>query len=97
MIPTTGHDCAPSAPAPISFDDGNERGVDVSAQILAILVNHQARMAQMMISQLKRGEGERTMEAIGSGMFRSALADGRGSAPMYIGALGHSPVRAKTE
>ncbi|CAI5720379.1 unnamed protein product [Peronospora effusa] len=36
------------------------------------------------------------MGAIESGMFRFALSNGRGGAPLHIDALGHSPVRPRT-
>ncbi|CAI5703217.1 unnamed protein product [Peronospora effusa] len=53
-------------------------------------------MAQMKVSQQKFDEDERMMDAIESGMFRSALEDGRGGAPFHIDALGNSPVRPRT-
>ncbi|CAI5739080.1 unnamed protein product [Peronospora destructor] len=113
MSPTTGSDGGPSAPTPVSFDDGHERaaaspavvqgaptaherGEDVNARILATLIDLQARMAQMEVPQQQLDEDERMMGAIESGMFCSALANGRGGAPLHIDAIGHSPVRPRT-
>ncbi|CEG49030.1 conserved hypothetical protein [Plasmopara halstedii] len=50
-------------------------------------------MTQMEASQLKRDEDERMLGAIESGMFHSALGNGRGGTPMHIDALGHSPLQ----
>ena len=50
----------------------------------------------MEVSQLKRDEDERMIGAIESGMFRSALDNGRGGTPMNIDSLGHSPMRPRT-
>ena len=73
LSPTTGSDGGTSAPTPVSFNDGHERGAappavvqgaptahergdDVNARILATLVDLQARMAQMEVSQQKLDE-----------------------------------------
>ncbi|CEG47616.1 uncharacterized protein PHALS_04766 [Plasmopara halstedii] len=52
-------------------------------------------MTQMEASQVKRDDDERMLGAIESGMFHSALGNGRGGAPMHIGALGDSPVQKR--
>ncbi|CAH0484513.1 unnamed protein product [Peronospora farinosa] len=53
-------------------------------------------MVQMEVSQQKLDEDKRMMGAIESEMFRSSPVNGRGGAPLYIDALGHSPVRTRT-
>uniref|UniRef100_A0AAV1U2X7 Uncharacterized protein n=1 Tax=Peronospora matthiolae TaxID=2874970 RepID=A0AAV1U2X7_9STRA len=47
----------------------HESGDDVDLRILAALVDLQARMTQMEVSQLKCDEYERTIGAIESGIF----------------------------
>ncbi|CAH0484856.1 unnamed protein product [Peronospora farinosa] len=92
-----GHERAEASPAVVQgAPTAHERGDDVNARILATLVDLQARMAQMEVSQQKLDEEERMMGAIESGMFRSALSNGRGGAPLHIDALGHPPVRPRT-
>ncbi|CAH0489965.1 unnamed protein product [Peronospora farinosa] len=92
-----GHERAAASPAVVQgAPTAHERGDDVDTRILATLVDLQARMAQMEIFQQKLDEEERMMGAIESGMFRSALANVRGGAPLHIDALGHSPVRPST-
>ncbi|CAI5714086.1 unnamed protein product [Peronospora farinosa] len=73
-----GHERAAASPAVVQgAQTAHKRGDDVDTRILATLVDLQARMAQMEISQQKLDEEERMMGAIESGMFHSALANGR--------------------
>ncbi|CAI5725935.1 unnamed protein product [Peronospora destructor] len=91
------HERAAASPVVVQgAPTAHETSDDVNARILATLINLQARMAQMEVLQQKLDEGERMMGAIESGMFRSALANGRGGAPLHIDALGQSSVRPRT-
>ncbi|CCI10529.1 unnamed protein product [Albugo candida] len=89
MSPTTNSNGTPSAPTPVSSDAVHERDTaspavvhersdEVTTRILASIVDLQARMTQIEVSQLKRDEDEHMIGAIESGMFRSALYNGRG-------------------
>lgn len=61
-----------------------ERVEDVSTRILATLADPQAQIATMDVSHLKRDENEQRMYAVLSKMFRSALGNDCGGAPIHI-------------
>ncbi|CAI5702451.1 unnamed protein product [Peronospora effusa] len=81
MSPTTGSEGGISAPTPVNFNVGHERGAASPARV----------WRRMEASHQKLNEEERMMGAIESGMLRSALANCRDGAPLHINALGHSP------